>query len=138
MRYPIEPIFRPEPALPPTEPQPLGGRNLLMLIAAEVSIGFIANLLPYLIVNILAAGALAAWLWVRRERTPSRLCLGRGLLAGMYAGLGAMLLGMVFLLTGAQLDLSTILMALTVALVMFMLPALVGGLLAGLLMRRQG
>ena len=134
-----QPILTPEPVPVETGEAPtLRGRSYLALMAAMIGIGFLAALIPCLVVNTLTAGGLAAWFWVRRESTPARLQLRRGLLAGMLAGLGGSLVGSLFFLWEiTDGEFSAILMAITAALATFMLPAALGGLLTGFVLSRR-
>lgn len=136
-----QPVIQMEPApvIQAGEAPSLRGRSYLALIAAMIGVGFVLSLIPCLVINLLFAGALAAWLWVRREVTPPRLCLRRGLLAGMLAGLGGTLVGSLFFLWDIPKgDFTAILMAVTAALALFMLPAALAGLLTGFVLRRRG
>jgi hypothetical protein len=110
----------------------------LALMAMTIAIGFVLSLIPCLVVNSLVAGSLSAWLWIRRERPPARLCMRRGLLAGMLAGLGSSLIGSLFFLWDiGEGDFTRILMAVAAALAMFLLPAALSGLLTGLVLSRR-
>lgn len=131
--------FAPEPAPVETEAESsLRGRSYLVLMVAMIGIGFIFSLIPCLVVNTLCAGGLSAWLWIRREKTLARLCPRRGLLAGMLAGLGGTLIGsMFFLWEKTEADFIAILLAITAALALFLLPAALAGLLTGFVISRR-
>jgi hypothetical protein len=135
-----EPIFPPEPA-PAAQTaavKPLGGVSYLALMAAMLGIGFVMSLIPCPGVNSLIYGWLGAWLWVRREHTPARLRPRRGLLAGMLTGLGGSLVGSLFFMSGiAGEDFTALLGALTAALLFFLVPAALSGLVTGIVLWRR-
>lgn len=116
----------------------LRGRSYLALITATIGIGFIFSLIPILVVTALIAGVVAAWLWVRREATPRRLRVCRGLLAGMLAGIGGSLIGIMFFLSYvAEIELSTIIYSITSTFTFFLLPVALSGWLMGYILSRK-
>lgn len=128
-----------KPALPEMLSTPrLTGRQLLVLMSSMLGLGFLSSLIPCLSISSFFAGGLGAWFWLRSERALPSLATKRGAFAGLLVGLGASPIGVLFFLNGLPgLDFNMILQGITTALMFFMLPAGVGGVLAGLVLGRR-
>ncbi|MBN1935730.1 MAG: hypothetical protein JW934_13765 [Anaerolineae bacterium] len=148
---PVEPVAaaRPQPAPvpaptpervpePPQPPAPFRGGKTLLVGSAMTVIGFLLSL-PCAFLGGIFVGALAAWLWMRWEKTAPRYAAGRGALAGFFAGIGSFCAIVVSSLTiGAlgEVDLYQVLTALALGLILGLFSAVAIGTLTGFLIGR--
>ncbi len=119
-----------EQGLPPAE---VRGTKKLLVGGAMVAIGFLLNI-PCLIFGGIVSGALAAWLWIRWEKTPPERALRRGTLAGLFSGIGSYLESLIGLsLLGAfdQGDLIQIVVTLVMNLLFYLLLTVAAGAFMG-------
>lgn len=150
---PAEPVAatRPQPAPvsapmpervsepPPQPPAPFRGGKTLLVGVAMVVIGFLLSL-PCAFFGGIFVGALAAWLWIRWEKTAPEYTTMHGALAGFLAGIGsfgAVMIASLAIKSPSETDPNPVLTALALSFILGLFSAVATGTLTGFLIGRD-